>query len=188
MLGVGATAQFKSSECQANFPFLSVPLPGNFWGLNTDPKRRTDSFCALGHFILHSSFPKEKKYTALSQQRETRRLQDEAMGQQGLLHGGTRDVAMSVSSRAPCCRYVCCMYSQGQCETVLDPQLSASLDQNPPPGWEGRRCFPGAETIFAVLSPHRSAFYFLPQMFLTNGRAVLTSTHWADSGHDWLAL
>lgn len=61
MLGVGATAQFKSSECQADFPFVSVPLPGSFWGLSTNPKRRTDSFCALGHFILHSSFLKEKK-------------------------------------------------------------------------------------------------------------------------------
>lgn len=61
MLGVGATAQFKSSECQADSPFISVPLPGSFWGLSTNPKRRTDSFCALGHFILHSSFLKEKK-------------------------------------------------------------------------------------------------------------------------------
>lgn len=61
MLGVGAPAQFKSSECQAGFPFLSVPLPGSFWGLSTTPKRPTDSFCALVHFILHSSFPKEKK-------------------------------------------------------------------------------------------------------------------------------
>lgn len=66
MLGLGAPAQFKSSECQAGFPFLSVPLPGSFWGLSTTPKRLTDSFCALVHFILHSSFPKEKKYSLVT--------------------------------------------------------------------------------------------------------------------------
>lgn len=54
MLGLGAAAQFKSSECWVDFTFLSMPLLRNSSGLDVNPKKLMDtsglwidSFCTI---------------------------------------------------------------------------------------------------------------------------------------------
>jgi hypothetical protein len=61
MLGLGATAQFKCSECRVDFTFLSMLLLRNSSGLDVNPKRLMyTSVLCVASFFLHNSFLGEK--------------------------------------------------------------------------------------------------------------------------------